>query len=50
MIGSVFVPSSADMGSGIRSVQGVGGGWLSSGSGVGLVMSSTVRQMVNADP
>lgn len=35
------------VGSGICSVQAVGGGWLCSGSRVGLIMSSSAGQMVN---
>lgn len=41
-------PSAVD--SGFRSVRCVGGGWLSSGSRVRLVLSSSAGQMVNAEP
>lgn len=58
MIGSVFLSgiiitagsgSQSEVGSGIRSVRGMGSGWPGSGSGVGLLMSSSVGQMVNPD-
>lgn len=38
------------VGSGIGSVHFLGGGWLGSGSEVGLVISSSVWKMVDTDP
>lgn len=39
-----------EMGSGIRSMQCVRGGWLGLGSGEGLVISFLAGQMINGDP